>query len=49
VFSGKDFIYKNEIALGECAETLYWLELLRYTDYLTRKEYASISTDGTDL
>jgi len=48
-FSGKDFIHKNEIALGECAETLYWLELLSDTNYLTHKEFTSISADGTEL
>ena len=30
-FSKKEFIAKNYIAFKECAETKYWLELLRKT------------------
>jgi len=48
-FSGKDFLYKNEIALGECAETLYWLELLNTTGYITMKQFTSISADCNEL
>ena len=32
--SRKDFIHKMAIALKECNETEYWLDLLRYTAYL---------------
>ena len=35
--SRKDFLSKVYIALKECAETLYWLELLFDTDYLTER------------
>ena len=48
-FSGKDFLYKNEIALGECAETLYWLELLNATGYITKKQFASVAEDCQEL
>jgi len=48
-FSGKDFLHKNEIALGECAETLYWLELLVATGYITAKQFTSISADCEEL
>ena len=48
-FSGKDFLHKNEIALGECAETLYWLELLEVTGYVTEKQFTSIYADGEEL
>ena len=48
-YSGKDFLHKNEIALGECAETLYWLELLEATDYITAKQFTSLSTDCEEL
>jgi len=30
----KDFIYKLSIALKECEETMYWLELLEATNYI---------------
>ena len=37
----KDFISKFEIALKECHESEYWLELLYETDSITKLEYAS--------
>ena len=48
-FSGKDFLHKNEVALGECAETLYGLELLQATGYSTAKQFSSIAADGQEL
>ena len=48
-YSGKDFLHKNEIALGECAETLYWLELLQATGYITGEQSTSISNDCVEL
>lgn len=48
-FSRKDFLAKMYIAFKECNETLYWLELLRDTDYLTEAEYTSICTDCREL
>ncbi len=48
-YSGKDFLHKNEIALGECAETLYWLELLEATGYITATQFTSISADCEEL
>ena len=47
--SRKDFLAKIYIALKECAETLYWLELLRETDYLSVSEYDSIHADCQEL
>ena len=40
--SKPDFIHKMAIAQKECNETLYWLELLRETDYLSTQEFESI-------
>ena len=37
------------IAFKECAETLYWLELLYDTEYLTKQEYTSVSSDCGEL
>ena len=48
-FSRKDFVYKMNIALKECSETLYWLELLHETDYLSDKAYQRISSEAMDL
>ena len=47
--SKKDFLAKIYIALKECAETLYWLELLQETEYLSSAEYESIHTDCEEL
>lgn len=35
----KDFISKLEIALKECFETEYWLELLFETEYIPDEQY----------
>lgn len=47
--STADFISKMSIALKEAAETLYWLELLVQTDYITKEQYESISSDCIEL
>lgn len=47
--SKKDFLSKIHIAFKECSETLYWLELLYETDYLTEKAYTSMKADGEEL
>ncbi len=47
--SKKDFIAKFYIAHKECAETLYWLELLHETEYLSKGEYESIVEDCIEL
>ena len=47
--SKKDFLAKVYIALKECAETLYWLELLWETEYLTQAQYTSLCTDCEEL
>ena len=47
--SRKDFLNKVYIALKECAETLYWLELLASCDYLTNNEFESLYTDCEEL
>ena len=45
----KEFLYKTTIALKECAETEYWLDLLKETSIITPDEHASINTDCTAL
>ena len=47
--SKKDFLSKIYIALKECAETIYWLELLFETDYLSSEEYNSIIGDCEEI
>ena len=43
--SRKDFLNKMYIALKECAETLYWLELLVSCEYLSKEQYDSLYDD----
>ena len=44
-----DFKAKMYIALKETAETMYWLELLHNTDFLSDVQYASIYSDADEL
>ena len=47
--SKPDFIHKLGIAQKECDETLYWLELLKKTEFLTVEQFDSISLDASAL
>ena len=48
-FSKKEFLAKMYISFKECNETLYWLDLLYDTEYLTEEQYASIFDDAAEL
>ncbi len=45
----KDFIHKMAIAQKEINETIYWLELLKATEFLTTEQYDSINTDAVEI
>ena len=47
--SKKDFLAKMYIAYKECAETMYWLELLYESEILAENEYRSIHTNCEEL
>lgn len=47
--SRKDFSHKLNIGLKEANESIYWLELLYATDYITRRMFDSMSKDATEL
>lgn len=47
--SKADFIHKMAIAQKEINETLYWLELLSETKYITTNEFESINTDAIEI
>ena len=47
--SKKDFTAKMYIALKECAETIYWLELLWFGKYISDNEYNSLHKDCDEL
>ena len=44
-----DFIHKLAISQKEANETLFWLELLNKTDYLSDKQYESLESDCSEL
>jgi len=47
--SRSDFIHKLGVAQKEINETLYWLELLRATDYLAELEFESINQNALEI
>jgi four helix bundle protein len=47
--SENDFISKIYIALKECVETQYWLDLLKDSGYINQKEYDSIYKDCNEI
>jgi four helix bundle protein len=47
--SKMDFIHKLAIAQKECDETLYWLELLKATNFISENEFESIATDNLEI
>lgn len=47
--SKKDFLSKIYIARKECSETIYWLDLLYETSFLSQAEYDSIIADCEEI
>jgi four helix bundle protein len=47
--SRADFKHKMSIAQKEINETLYWLELLIETGYLTNEQFKSINKDAVEI
>lgn len=47
--SSRAFIAKSTIALKECRESLYWIELLYKSDYLSDEGFESINSDCVEL
>ena len=47
--SKKDFLMKMNIALKECTETKYWIELLSATDYIDTEQKESVIKDCIEL
>ena len=44
-----DFAHKMAISQKEINESLYWLELLVASEYLTNNQFESINTDAVEL
>jgi four helix bundle protein len=47
--SRADFIHKLSIAQKEINESIYWLELLKESDYLNQEQFTSIHDDATEI
>jgi four helix bundle protein len=47
--SKPDFIHKLSIAQKECDETLYWIELLNQSGFISTDEFVSINDDAKEL
>ncbi|AKP51451.1 four helix bundle protein [Cyclobacterium amurskyense] len=47
--SKRDFVHKLAIAQKEINETVYWLELLNETNYLSEEQFSSINADAVEL
>ena len=44
-----DFVAKMSIALKECNETGYWLELMTRTSFVTEELYRSLDSDRREI
>lgn len=47
--SKADFIHKMAISQKECNESIYWLELLKETEYLTMQQFEGLHSEATEL
>jgi four helix bundle protein len=47
--SKMDFVHKLAIAQKEINETIYWLELLQATNYISAEQFESINNDAVEL
>jgi four helix bundle protein len=47
--SKADFIHKLAIAQKEINETIYWLELLQKTEYLSLNQFDAINNDAIEI
>ena len=47
--SDKEFLFKLEISYKEARETIYWLKLLKATDYISTSEFGSIHKEAEEI
>ena len=47
--SDKEFLFKLEISYKEARETIYWLKLLKETDYISISEFESIYAEAEEI
>jgi len=47
--SDKDFLNKISISYKEARETVYWLKLLKETEYISESEFTSMYQDAEEI
>ena len=47
--SDKEFLFKLEISYKEARETIYWLKLLKETEYISISEFESIYAEAEEI
>lgn len=47
--SKDDFVHKLSISQKECNETIYWLELLQATGYISNEMFESLYEDAKEI
>lgn len=47
--TSKDFIHKLHISRKEASESLYWLNLLQATDFISEDTHKKLSNDSSEL
>lgn len=47
--SDKDFLSKLSISYKEARETIYWLKLLKETEYISNNEFVSIHSEAEEI
>ncbi|MDD5151715.1 MAG: four helix bundle protein [Flavobacterium sp.] len=47
--SDKEFLFKLEISYKEARETIYWLKLLKATDYISITEFDSVFIEAEEI
>ncbi|SHM46454.1 four helix bundle protein [Flavobacterium chilense] len=47
--SDKEFLFKLEISYKEARETIYWLKLLKATDYISTSKFDSIYDEAGEI
>ena len=47
--SKADFVHKMAVAQKEINETIYWLELMKETEYISKQEFESINIDAVEI
>ncbi|WP_317194081.1 four helix bundle protein [Chryseobacterium sp. KMC2] len=47
--SKRDFIHNLSISQKECDETIYWLELLFTTEYISKEEFEDVRNQASEI